>query len=87
MAKRVKGLHPDRCLLWAVRDSNYKYVQFADVSMPPLLFDLKQDPGEHRNLAEDPAHVPTVLDYCQKLLRWRMEHEDQRMEHWASQYR
>ena len=28
-----------------------------------------------------------VIEYCQRLLRWRMKNEDQRMEHWASKHR
>ncbi|MDA0746281.1 MAG: sulfatase-like hydrolase/transferase [bacterium] len=79
--------HPDRCLLWILRTAQYKYVQFAEESIPPLLFDLHNDPGEHHNLATDSTHTAIVLSCCQKLLRWRMFNEDQRMEHWASQYR
>lgn len=77
---------PDCRLLWVVRDDEYKYVQFADEAIPPLLFDLKADPGEFHNLADDVVHMPTVLRYCQKLLRWRMKHEDQRMTHWYAQH-
>jgi arylsulfatase A-like enzyme len=83
----VEGVDPDECLFWVIRDDDYKYVQFAMASMPPLLFEMRRDPGEHTNLAELGAYRVTVLHYCQKLLRWRMKHEDQRMEHWASQYR
>jgi arylsulfatase A-like enzyme len=78
---------PDQHLLWIVRDAQYKYVHFADANMPPLLFDLQHDPGEFTNLADHPDHQPAVLRYCQKLLRWRMRHEDQRMEHWAQPMR
>ena len=81
------GLDPDRCLAWMVRDEAHKYIQFADPGMPPLLFDLRQDPGEHINLAGRAGHQATVAAYCQRLLRWRMQNEDQRMEHWAAQYR
>jgi len=78
---------PDRALLWVVRDNDYKYVQFADEAIPPLLFDLNADPCEFNNLADDPNHMATVLSYCQKLLRWRMKHEDQRMTHWHAQHK
>jgi arylsulfatase A-like enzyme len=78
---------PDRCLLWSVRDRDHKYVQFADEQMPALLYDLREDPEEQHNVAEDPARAGTVMACCQKLLRWRMANEDQRMEHWASKYR
>lgn len=85
--RHVAGQDLDRCLLWVVRDDAYKLVHFADASVPPLLFDLKRDPGEHHDLAGAPGHLPVLLAYSQKLLRWRMRHEDQRMEHWAWPHR
>ncbi|MDZ4860414.1 MAG: sulfatase-like hydrolase/transferase [Candidatus Hydrogenedentes bacterium] len=78
---------PDACVLWVIRDDRYKYVQFGAQSLPPLLFDLQLDPGEHVNLAENEKYAGVVASFCQRMLRWRMKHEDQRMEHWASQYR
>ncbi len=81
------SVDPDQCLFWVVRDDRYKYIQFASESMPPILFDLGQDPGEFTNLAQSPSHAGVVAEYCQKLLRWRMRNEDQRMEHWASVHR
>ena len=81
-----RSADPDQHLAWVVRDKTYKYVQFANAEMPPLLFDLEADPSELHNLAADASYVPTVAAYCQKLLRWRMRNEDQRMEHWAQQF-
>jgi arylsulfatase A-like enzyme len=46
------------------------------VSLPPLLFDLKNDPYEMTNLANDPAHRDVLLKYAQKMLSWRMRHVD-----------
>jgi len=77
----------DQHLLWVVRDAEYKYVHFADERMPPLLYDLRRDPGEFENLADRTEYAPKALEYCQRLLRWRMRHEDQRMERWSAQYR
>jgi len=85
--RHIPGMDPDECLLWVVRDEQYKYVHFADASIPSLLFDLKADPGESNNVAEDPETAQIQLSYCQKLLQWRMKNEDQRMEHWASQFK
>ncbi|MFP6707344.1 MAG: alkaline phosphatase family protein [Alphaproteobacteria bacterium] len=68
------GLAPDQCnanLLW---DRRYKYVHFA--GLPPLFFDLESDPHEFHNLADDPAHHGLVLEYAQKMLSWRMNHEE-----------
>ncbi len=68
------GLGMEQCNLAVVRDTRWKYVHCA--GLPPLLFDLDQDPGEFRNLAADPAHAAVVRDYAQKLLSWRMTHAD-----------
>lgn len=85
--EQLKGEDPERCLLWVVRDRDFKYVQFGLESMRPLLYDLRHDPGEHCNLAGDAGHASRVAEYCQRLLRWRMKYEDQRMERWAGRYR
>ena len=45
-------------------------------SISILVFDLQKDPGQFNNLAEDPRHLPLVLAYSQKLLSWRMEHNE-----------
>ncbi|MFQ5785137.1 MAG: alkaline phosphatase family protein [Alphaproteobacteria bacterium] len=69
-------LGPDfgECSLAVIRDRRYKYVHFA--GLPPLLFDIENDPGELENLADDPAYAPTALDYARKMLSWRMAHDE-----------
>jgi arylsulfatase A-like enzyme len=64
------GLTPDECQLAIIRGKRWKYVHFA--ALPPLLFDLENDPDEMNNLAEDPKQASTVLDYAQRMLSWRM---------------
>ncbi len=64
------GLTMDQCNLAVVQDEHWKYVHFA--ALPPLLFDLQNDPGEFQNLAADPAHAVTVRDYAQRMLNWRL---------------
>ena len=64
-----------------VRDARYKYVHFT--KLPPLFFDLEKDPGEFVNRANDPAYLPLVLEYAQKLLSWRMNHDEQTLTHIA----
>ena len=71
---RFLGLRPDQCALCVLRGERYKYVHFT--AMPPLLFDLEEDPHELRNLADDPAHRPLVLEHAQRMLSWRMNHDD-----------
>jgi len=72
--ERALGLDSDQCLMNVIRGERYKYVHFT--ALPPVFFDLQEDPGETRNLAGDPAYAPLVLDHAQRLLSWRMEHEE-----------
>ena len=72
--ERDLSINSDQCTLNVIRDAHYKYVHFA--ALPPLFFDLGRDPGEFDNLANNPAYLPRVLAYGQKLLSWRMEHAE-----------
>jgi len=67
-------LAPDQCVLNVIRGPRYKYVHFA--ALPPLFFDLQEDPQEFHDRAADPAYRPLVLDYSQKLISWRMTHDE-----------
>jgi arylsulfatase A-like enzyme len=80
-AERALGLTLHQCALAAVRGERWKYVHFA--AQPPLLFDLAADPDEFANLAADPAHAPQAFAMAQKLLSWRLTHEDQTLTHIA----
>ncbi|MEQ9122485.1 MAG: alkaline phosphatase family protein, partial [Alphaproteobacteria bacterium] len=71
------GLAMDDCSLAVIQDERYKYVHFA--ALPPLFFDLQADPGQFRNLAEDPACQGKLLEYAQAMLSWRMRHADRRL--------
>ena len=68
------GIASDQCSYAVVRDRHYKYVHFA--ALPPLLFDLAQDPHEMTNLADRPEMAPIVLRYAQKMLDWRLTHAE-----------
>ena len=50
-------LHSDQCTLNVIRDDKFKYVHFT--ALPPLFFDLEKDPGQFRNVAQDPAYAGT----------------------------
>jgi len=78
----ILGVPPDRSGLCAIRDRHYKYVHFD--ALPPLFFDLRDDPGQLRNRADDPAFAPLVLEYAQKMLSWRLRHADRRLTHWSA---
>jgi len=75
------GLTQHQCTLNVLRDEHYKYVHFTN--LPPLFFDLEKDPGELHNLAGDPDYLTKVLEYAQKMLSWRMNHDEQTLTHVA----
>ncbi len=75
------GLTQHQCSLNVLRDDRYKYVHFT--MLPPLFFDLQKDPNEFINEAENPAYLPLVLEYAQKMLSWRMNHDEQTLTHLA----
>jgi arylsulfatase A-like enzyme len=64
----------DRCSLAVVRDADCKYVHFA--ALPPLFFDLRDDPNELVDRSCDPHYAERVRDYAQKMLNWRLAHAD-----------
>jgi len=68
------GLVPDECQLAIVRGRRWKYVHFA--ALPALLFDLQEDPTEMHNLSADPAYQGIALQMAQKLLSWRLLHQE-----------
>jgi arylsulfatase A-like enzyme len=70
----ILGLKPDQCSVTAIRDKRYKYVHFT--ALPALFFDLKKDPHEFQNLAHKPRYRERVLEYAQKMLSWRMNHDE-----------
>ena len=74
-AERHFGLRPNECNLSVLRGERFKYVHFA--GLPPLLFDLQDDPMELRNLAEDPAYLGERLRLAERLLSLRARHLDQ----------
>ncbi len=74
------GLAQEDCLIDVVRDGKHKYVHFA-AKLPPLLYDVAQDPGEMNNLAGDPSRRADLGDYAARLLSWRMQHGDKTLTH------
>ncbi len=78
---------PAECRLWVRRDARYKYVIFGESTLPAVLFDLQEDPGEFTNLAGRAEYSEVCRVAAEELIRWRMRCEDLRMEDWARQYR
>ena len=74
MIEQQFGLSPDQCSLSVIRDERYKYVHMT--ALPPLFFDLQEDPEEFINRVEDPDYRHLVMEYTQKMLSWSMLHRD-----------
>ncbi len=75
-AEKRFGLSSRQCNLAVVRTERWKYVHFGG-GLPPVLFDLENDPGETRNLAAEPAYVSARLEMAERMLEWRAAHLDQ----------
>ncbi len=73
LAERL-GLDLDETALVVHREARRKYVHFT--RLPPLFYDLADDPGETRDRSADPAWAADCLDCVQALLSWRMRFED-----------
>lgn len=73
-AEAALGITSDQATLNVVRDARFKYVHFT--GLPPLLYDLTRDPGELVNVVAEPAYLPVVAEYAQKLLSHRMLHSE-----------
>lgn len=73
-AETALELTSDQCTLNVIRHQRYKYVHFT--KLPPLFFDLKEDPLEFDNRAGDPKYQSLMLDYAQRLLSLRMSHAE-----------
>ncbi|MGH9661587.1 MAG: sulfatase family protein, partial [Bryobacteraceae bacterium] len=57
-----------------VRTPRWKFIDNSrDLSGPPELYDMRNDPKEARNLAADPKHRELVEDSKRKLKAWRAD--------------
>ncbi|MBN9549453.1 MAG: alkaline phosphatase family protein [Alphaproteobacteria bacterium] len=75
-AERHFGMESRDCNLAVIRTADFKYVHFGG-GLPPLLYDLAQDPGELRDVANDPAYLSRRLEFAERMLAWRAAHLDQ----------
>jgi arylsulfatase A-like enzyme len=80
--EEVLGLKMDECSLAVVQDEHYKYVHFA--ALPPLFFDLREDPSQLRNVATQTSYARPMLHYAQKMLNWRLQHADRTLTGYAA---
>ncbi len=70
-----QGLKPSQCTISVLRGKRYKLVLFCK-DIPPLLFDLLEDPKETINLAfkDDPKCSHIIAKMTKKILDWRIQY-------------
>jgi len=70
-----------------VREGDWKWMQYRVDGQPERtqLFNLKEDPHEIRNLAENPAQAERVT-YMRALLRASADQWDDQSSHWGQQF-
>ena len=68
------GTPPEAGPMAALRTKEWKYVNLPGFA--PVLYDLRADPGETRNVAPDPAYRPLLLEATRRMLDFRMTHAD-----------
>lgn len=73
--ERALGLPSAQCHFQVVRTDRLKYVHFAD--LPPVLFDLQEDPHETINRINDPAAQSLRIEGLERMITWRQRHEEQ----------
>lgn len=76
------GLGVDDAAMCAIRTRDWKYVHLA--ALPPVLYDLRTDPRETRNVAEDPDYAGLRAEAVGRMLSWRMRHADRTLSHLTS---
>jgi arylsulfatase A-like enzyme len=74
LLEQAFGLTLEECSIAVLRDDHGKYVHFA--GMPAIFFDLDTDPEQIVNVGGDAAYSARVLAYAQRLLSWRMQHQE-----------
>ena len=72
--EREPGVRLDECSIAVIRDRRFKYVHCG--GLPPLLFDLADDPDETKNRAADPSYAQHTLAMAQRMLNWRLNKAD-----------
>jgi arylsulfatase A-like enzyme len=69
-----RGFRMEHCVLNVARSRTHKLVVFPN--LPPLLYDLDDDPHEMVDRSADPAKAATLLEATQRMLAWRMVNDE-----------
>lgn len=76
-AQRYFDLPLDALNMATIRTERFKYVHFG--GLPPLLFDLVEDPAETIDRSRDPSLAGVRLELAERMLDWRARHLDRRL--------
>lgn len=68
-ASKALGLTPRQAVMFMVANKEWKLIHFEG-SDRPILFDLKNDPNELVDLAQNPKHEKIVDEMYEKLFAW-----------------
>ncbi|NBC33451.1 MAG: phosphonate monoester hydrolase, partial [Alphaproteobacteria bacterium] len=63
--------------LAVLRGERFKYVHFT--ALPPLFYDLAEDPEEMTDRAADPGSRAAQLEAARSMLSWRMQHAEREL--------
>ena len=66
----------DRTVVRMVRSERYKYIVYAEGAVREQLFDLRSDPGETRNLAQQPSAKKIMATHRDMLREWIKQTND-----------
>ena len=72
-----KELAPEECNLSVIKTKEWKYVHFP--SLPPLLFNILEDPYEINNLANKINYLEIQNNLLSKLLSHRIIHQERQL--------
>jgi arylsulfatase A-like enzyme len=75
--EQALGLPSDHCSILVHVEERQAYVHFT--ALPPLCFELEDDPGWTRNVALLPGKAGRVRDLAQATLSWRMGVAERRL--------
>ncbi|HEV2362019.1 MAG TPA: sulfatase-like hydrolase/transferase, partial [Acidimicrobiales bacterium] len=78
IAESILKVPSDHCWLAVIRTETFKYVEFAaDAAVtPPLLFDLREDPGQLHDVSADPGRAELAWEGSRRLSQWAMRNTD-----------
>jgi arylsulfatase A-like enzyme len=54
-----------------IRSRSYKYCAFTDADSKELLVDLEHDPGEMKNLVDEPGYQAILDEYRSRMAEWK----------------